>query len=72
MASIVSSPTGWPLAACDDLDGHARGPAGEPIDISVLELPAPLRRHQNTDHSYSDHRIALESAVINWLQKLPQ
>jgi uncharacterized protein len=28
--------------------------------------------HMNTDHSYSDHRIALESAVINWLQKLPQ
>lgn len=28
--------------------------------------------HMNTDHSYSDHRIALESTVINWLQRLPQ
>jgi pimeloyl-ACP methyl ester carboxylesterase len=28
--------------------------------------------HMNTDHLYSDHRIALESAVINWLQTLPQ
>lgn len=27
--------------------------------------------HMNADHSYSDHRIALESAVINWLQTLP-
>ncbi|MGH7084931.1 MAG: alpha/beta hydrolase family protein, partial [Acetobacteraceae bacterium] len=27
--------------------------------------------HMNTDHPYSDHRIALESAVINWLQTLP-
>jgi acetyl esterase/lipase len=24
-----------------------------------------------TDHSWSDHRIALESLVINWLQSLP-
>jgi len=28
-------------------------------------------RHVATDHSWSDHRIALESIVINWLQSLP-
>lgn len=28
--------------------------------------------HMNTDQSYSDHGIALESTVINWLQRLPQ
>jgi uncharacterized protein len=28
--------------------------------------------HMNTDHSYSDHRIALESAVIDWLRALPR
>ena len=27
--------------------------------------------HADTDHSWSDHRIALESLVINWLQSLP-
>ena len=27
--------------------------------------------HVPTDHSWSDHRIALESLVINWLQTLP-
>jgi pimeloyl-ACP methyl ester carboxylesterase len=27
--------------------------------------------HMDTDHSYSDHRIALESALIRWLQSLP-
>ena len=27
--------------------------------------------HMDTDHSYSDHRIALESTVIEWLQALP-
>jgi hypothetical protein len=26
--------------------------------------------HMATDHSYSDHRIALESAVMNWLAGL--
>jgi len=28
--------------------------------------------HFDTDHSYSDRRIALESAVIRWLQALPK
>jgi uncharacterized protein len=27
--------------------------------------------HMDTDHVYSDHRIALEAAVIRWLQSLP-
>jgi hypothetical protein len=26
--------------------------------------------HMNTDHGWSDHRIALQSEVINWLQSL--
>jgi len=26
--------------------------------------------HMETDHSYSDHRIALEGAVITWLSRL--
>ena len=28
--------------------------------------------HMDTDHVYSDHRIALEAALIGWLQALPQ
>ena len=31
----------------------------------------PASVHVPTDHSWSDHRIALESLVINWLQSLP-
>jgi len=27
--------------------------------------------HEATDHSWSDRRIALETAVIRWLQELP-
>ena len=28
--------------------------------------------HEPTDHSYSDKRIALETAVLDWLQRLEQ
>lgn len=28
--------------------------------------------HLDTDHVYSDHRIALEATLISWLQSLPQ
>lgn len=28
--------------------------------------------HLDTDHVYSDHRVALEAALIGWLQSLPQ
>ena len=27
--------------------------------------------HAHTDHSWSDHRIALETSVIQWLATLP-
>ena len=32
---------------------------------------AVTEAHFATDHSYSDHRIALETAVLNWLATLP-
>ena len=25
--------------------------------------------HMTTDHSYSDHRIALESTIVRWLER---
>lgn len=28
--------------------------------------------HMETDHSYNDHRIALQTAVLNWLESLKQ
>jgi uncharacterized protein len=28
--------------------------------------------HMASDHGYSDHRIALEMAVIEWLESLPK
>jgi uncharacterized protein len=34
--------------------------------------PSVTAVHLDTDHVYSDHRIALEAALIRWLQSLPQ
>jgi len=28
--------------------------------------------HMETDHGYADHRIALQTAVLNWLETLKQ
>jgi len=43
-------------------DMHALG--------AILRRTAPVTEiHMATDHSYSDHRIALESAVVAWLEQ---
>lgn len=45
----------------------------EPADQAVADAieaaggPAPTRVRFPTDHSYNDHRIALQSAVVRWL-----
>jgi dienelactone hydrolase len=49
------------LVTSDDLAKADRALGGAP----VTEV------HLATDHSYSDHRIALEAAVIRWLDGLP-
>ena len=46
----------------DALVGALRAHRGQPITAV----------HMNTDHVYSDHRIALQAALIEWLQSLPQ
>lgn len=46
----------------------------EPADQAVADAieaaggPKPARVRFPTDHSYNDHRIALQAAVIDWLQ----
>jgi pimeloyl-ACP methyl ester carboxylesterase len=57
---VVSSNDG--LAAGDEAIAKATEAAGG----------APVTRvHLETDHSYNDQRIALEAAVIRWLENLP-
>jgi uncharacterized protein len=33
------------------------------------KLPHALEVHMDTDHPFSDHRIALETVVVNWLER---
>jgi pimeloyl-ACP methyl ester carboxylesterase len=40
-------------------------------DVKAAGGTAISEEHVATDHSWSDHRIALESLVINWLETLP-
>lgn len=60
--------TGRPALIISSEDGN------EPADQAVADAiaaaggPAPTRVKFPTDHSYNDHRIALQSAVVGWLQ----
>lgn len=53
---VVTSDDG--LAATDEAAAKAVATAGG---------PAPTVEHMTTDHSYSDHRIALAASVVRWL-----
>ena len=53
---LVTSEDGF--AAEGDALGRAIGAAGG---------SAPAKIHMETDHAYSDHRIALQAAVVSWL-----
>ena len=45
---------------------------GDGLAKAIGDSAAPITQvHLETDHSYSDQRIALEAAVIRWLENLP-
>ena len=59
-----------PLLIITSNDG-LRG-VGEGLAKTIGEGSAPITQiHFETDHSYNDQRIALEAAVIRWLENLP-
>jgi pimeloyl-ACP methyl ester carboxylesterase len=58
---LISSDDGLKPAS-DALAGMVRK-QGSAAAVTEVHFP--------TDHSYSDHRIALETAVLNWLATLP-
>ena len=59
---------GRPLLVIDSKDGLA--PKGDAVVAAVIGSggPTPSRLTFETDHSYNDHRIALASAVVAWLE----
>jgi pimeloyl-ACP methyl ester carboxylesterase len=59
-----------PLLVLTSDDGLAPGAAALVKAIEVKGGTKVKAQHVVTDHSWSDHRIALESIVINWLAGL--
>jgi pimeloyl-ACP methyl ester carboxylesterase len=59
-----------PLLLVTSDDGLA--PGSDALAKAIGEGAAPVTQaHLATDHSYSNQRIALEAAVIRWLENLP-
>ncbi|HEX4368363.1 MAG TPA: alpha/beta fold hydrolase [Rhodopila sp.] len=62
--------TQTPLLVVTSDDGYA--PEGEALAkaLSALGQPQPQTVHFPTDHPYSDHRIALQQTVADWLARV--
>ncbi len=60
-----------PLLIVTSDDGLAGDGAALVKAVKTSGGGAPTEVHLATDHSYSDKRIALESAVLTWLESLP-
>ena len=61
-----------PLLALTADDGLAPDAAALVKAIEAKGGHQATVKHFATDHSFSDHRIALESEIINWLATLPK
>jgi hypothetical protein len=59
-----------PLLAITADDGLAPDAAALVKAIEAKGGHQATVKHFTTDHSFSDHRIALESEIINWLAAL--
>lgn len=61
-----------PVLAVTSDDGMAAGTDSLVANLHQAGAAHVTAVHLATDHSYSDHRIALETAVLHWLQTLPR
>jgi pimeloyl-ACP methyl ester carboxylesterase len=57
-----------PVLIVNSDDGYASESEALADEIGQQSRLTPTRVHIKTDHAYSDHRIALETVVIEWLQ----
>lgn len=72
-AEVARGLAGKPVLVLTSDDGLA--PSAEAL-VKAIQAgggkPQVSLHHEATDHSWSNKRIALEAAVIDWLQALPQ
>ena len=67
-AALAPSLRGFPVLIINSNDGYAADSDALRDAIARNGAPTPTRVHVPTDHAYSDHRIALQQAVVDWLQ----
>lgn len=60
---------GRPVLIVDSNDGLKPANDAAATAITAAGGPAPTQIKFETDHSYNDHRIALASAIVAWLEK---
>jgi 5-enolpyruvylshikimate-3-phosphate synthase len=59
---------GRPVLVLTSDDGLASVDEAAAKSVMVAGGPAPTVEHMATDHSYSDHRIALAASIVRWLE----
>jgi hypothetical protein len=67
-AALAPGLSGFPVLIINANDGYAADSDALGDAIARNGAPTPTRVHIATDHAYSDHRIALQQAVVDWLQ----
>jgi uncharacterized protein len=72
VADRVPGLTRLPLLVITSDDGLAPQSDALVKEVRASGNPAVTTVHYATDHSYSDERIALERAIIEWLDRLPR
>jgi len=66
-ATIASRLTHVPILMITSEDGFAAEADAFARAIAEAGGKAPRKIHMETDHAYSDYRIALQTAVVSWL-----
>jgi len=69
LAAAAQRLNALPVLIINSDDGYA--PDSEALGDAIDHQGGrtTTRIHMNTDHAYSDHRIALQQAVVDWLQR---
>ena len=72
LPALAPKLAGRPVLAITSDDGMATGSESLVANLHQAGAAHITSLHLATDHSYSDQRIALENAVLRWLQTLPR
>ena len=70
--AVVSRLVGSGAAVCDGAVVQRMAAEGQALADTIDHASQPglvTHLHMSTDHAFSDHRIALQAALVSWLQE---